>query len=283
MPRYLRTYLFSLACLWASPVLADNIPPIGGGGSCSGGPFGGGSSVMSEQAAGGNGLYACNNGTWVEQAFIIGGVDDTNSAPSCNSTNAGMVKYSSSTFYGCNGSVWVPIDSGLHFIATQTAASSASLQFTNLPTSYNTLFLNCQGLQPATNGVTLEMQFGEGATPTWEVASYRYVDAAEYDGATTPGAIASTSASAIHLSNTTDVGSNSSYNSTAQLYISSVGSSSIYKMVQGQVSYFNGSGNSNNWNDEGTYTGDTNAITAIRILFSSGNITSGTCSLYGMN
>jgi hypothetical protein len=33
----------------------------------------------------------------------------------------------------------------------------------------------------------------------------------------------------------------------------------------------------------GWYTGDTNAVTAIRVLASSGNITSGQCSLYGMN
>ena len=42
----------------------------------------------------------------------------------------------------CNGSQWIaegaPAGSGgLNLISTQTASSSTSLQFTNLPTSYN--------------------------------------------------------------------------------------------------------------------------------------------------
>jgi hypothetical protein len=35
---------------------------------------------------------------------------------------------------------------GLTLISTQTASNSASLQFTSLPTSYNTLFLNCSNV-----------------------------------------------------------------------------------------------------------------------------------------
>src|SRR6478609_6085231 len=52
----------------------------------------------------------------------------------------------------CNGTNWIgwggaSISGGsMTLISTQTASASASLQFTNLPTSYNTLFLNCTGL-----------------------------------------------------------------------------------------------------------------------------------------
>jgi hypothetical protein len=61
-------------------------------------------------------------------------------------------------------------DSALTLISTQTASSSASLQFTNLPTSYNTLFLNCAGLLMSSNTVVPKLQIGEGAGPTWETA-----------------------------------------------------------------------------------------------------------------
>jgi hypothetical protein len=76
---------------------------------------------------------------------------------SCSSTNAGAVQYTSGTLEACNGTSWIPIDSGMHFISTQTASSSTSLQFTNLPTSYNTLFLNCAGLLMGTDATTLRV------------------------------------------------------------------------------------------------------------------------------
>jgi hypothetical protein len=56
-------------------------------------------------------------------------------------------------------------------LATQTASSSAALQFTNLPTSYNTLFLNCSSLLVSNGSTTLLFQVGEGAGPTRETGS----------------------------------------------------------------------------------------------------------------
>jgi hypothetical protein len=44
-------------------------------------------------------------------------------AASCSSTNAGAVQYTGGVFEGCNGTSWIPMDSGMHYISTQTASS----------------------------------------------------------------------------------------------------------------------------------------------------------------
>src|SRR5271157_2925205 len=71
------------------------------------------------------------------QQATVGGACSTNGA----TTSANL----SGQILICTSGAWA-LDSNMHFISTQTASSSASLQFTNLPTSYNTLFLNCAGL-----------------------------------------------------------------------------------------------------------------------------------------
>jgi hypothetical protein len=83
----------------------------------------------------------------------------------------------------CNGTNWKSMggigggsSGGLTLISTQTASASASLQFTNLPTTYNTLFLNCTGLLTSSNSATVRLNVGEGSGPTWETGAYYTVD-----------------------------------------------------------------------------------------------------------
>jgi hypothetical protein len=57
-------------------------------------------------------------------------------------------------------------------ISTQTASNSASLSWTGLGSTYNSLLLDCNGIQPVSTSNTFEAQFGEGGTPTWETATY---------------------------------------------------------------------------------------------------------------
>jgi hypothetical protein len=66
------------------------------------------------------------------------------------------------------------------------------------------------------------------------------------------------------------------------MYLDNVSSSSNYKIATFQLEgygdgvFFTAAGNSY-WNN------DTNAITGLQVGVSTGNFTSGTCSLYGMN
>jgi hypothetical protein len=79
----------------------------------------------------------------------------------------------------CDGTNWYSMKGGgggsgggLTLISTQTASASASLQFTSLPTTYNTLFLNCAGIIDAAFGNNLLIRVGEGAGPTWETGAH---------------------------------------------------------------------------------------------------------------
>jgi hypothetical protein len=191
------------------------------------------------------------------------------------------------TYEYCNGTNWMPFggggsgsSGGLTLISTQTASASASLQFTNLPTTYNTLFLDCNDIVTGTGN--LELQFGEGATPTWETASYKY-SYTNRGSTNTVGGGASNSAAGIFISGGAYNGSNAAQTVTAKVYINNVGDSSFYKQVVGTSTSWDGAGVFYPWILGGAYAGDHNAITGLKVLVSdASNMTSGQCSLYGM-
>jgi hypothetical protein len=221
-------------------------------------------------------------GTTTPQAArdVNGAARVGSTAASCSSTNAGAVQYTSGTLEACNGTSWIPIDSGMHFISTQTASSSASLQFTNLPTSYNTLFLNCAGLMVSSASSLILFRVGEGAGPTWETSG-NYRSAWNDCGTAGCGSNYGTSATDAFDSN---IGYNTTIPSSIKVYIDNIGSSSLYKTITwnattgftGPTSFYGYSG----W---AYWANDTNAVTGIELVTASGTITSGTCSLYGMN
>ena len=80
---------------FASPVHADNP-----GDACS--PNG---------AAGVNGVMqmTCTSGVWVLNAAKLG-----NSSVTCNSGNAGYIKWDGDKFLGCEGASWRPLYGGPH-------------------------------------------------------------------------------------------------------------------------------------------------------------------------
>jgi hypothetical protein len=190
------------------------------------------------------------------------------------------------TYQFCNGTTWMAFGGGsvapggLTLISTQTASASPSLQWTGLPTTYNTLFLDCNDIVTGTGN--LELQFGEGATPTWETASYKY-SYSNRGSTNTVGGSASNSAAGIFISGGAYNGSNAAQTVTAKVYINNVGDSSFYKQVVGTSTSWDGAGVFYPWILGGAYAGDHNAITGLKVLVSdASNMTSGQCSLYGM-
>ena len=166
----------------------------------------------------------------------------------------------------------------LTLIATKTASGSASIQFTSLPATYNTLFLNCTGLVLSANAI-LVGYVGEGAGPTWENGAHYSQEGTFL-----------TPASGFKQTDTTiATGFQGNSGSTTipqswKVYIDNVGSSSVYKMITTITSAYCGTCAGSNpsmlmsyWNN------DTNAITGLELVPTSGNIASGQCSLYGMN
>lgn len=189
------------------------------------------------------------------------------------------------TYQFCNGTTWMAMgspgaSSGLNLISTQTASNSAALQFTNLPTSYNRLVLSCTGIITSAARATVELQFGEGAGPTWEAANYIYENHATGSTNYDQEFNYSSSASYIYLA---DGSTDSSHPTTLQYYINDIGNTSVYKSVVGLSTEWDTTPGHYSIYGGGSYSGDTNAITGLKLLPASGTITSGQCSLYGMN
>jgi hypothetical protein len=225
-------------------------------------------------------IFECNGSTkWQRGPYFLGSTSDT-----CDSNHAGMVQYTSGTLEACNGTSWIPIDGGMHFISTQTASSSASLQFTNLPTSYNTLFLNCTSLLTSGGYSTIYLYVGESSGPTWETTAHYtegyYESLINGSGGANYSGDILTSSDVFH--GLIGTGTSSAVPISFKAYIDNVGSSSVYKNVTwnamaGAPSQWFGFVGWSNWNN------DTNPITGLEVLPSAGNIASGTCSLYGLN
>lgn len=188
------------------------------------------------------------------------------------------------TWQFCNGSNWVAEGAaggsgGPMLISTQTASSSASLQFTNLPTSYNTLFLNCPGLVGSANPTNILVNLGEGAGPTWKTGGHYTVNLiGNWVGSSVYG-WSNTAATDL-----TSGGNNvNTYPTTVRMYIDNVGSSTVYKIAHIFYSEDDNSNGIGYWFTTSYWNSDTNPVTGIEVVASGGTISSGTCSLYGMN
>ena len=190
------------------------------------------------------------------------------------------------TYQFCNGTNWmsegaIGSTGGLTLISTQAASSSASLQFTSLPTSYNTLFLNCAGLLASAGGTLLFIEVGEGAGPTWETGAH-YTASGWYVGNGAVTGFYSTTGTDLtgggwgHLQSTAPV--------SFKMWIDNVSSSNLYKNARMDVEYLDGNDGLYYEQDQaGYWNNDTNPITGIEVTMTGGTITSGTCTLYGMN
>ena len=219
--------------------------------------------------AAGSARANCSNPTDTEGKIIYNG--DFHTYQFCDGTNWDSMKGGGG---GGGGS------GGLTLISTQTASASASLQFTNLPTSYNTLFLNCTGLLQSVSGGGEQIQLilGEGAGPTWETGAH-YSIAQWWLAGAGSGSVAIANGTGLLITS----GGSTTIPLGFQAYIGNISSTTLYKMVfinlvgyKDVGSAFASTTGSGYWNN------DTNPITGIEVIPSGGNIASGTCSLYGM-
>jgi len=163
---------------------------------------------------------------------------------------------------------------GLVKVSTQTVSAGASIAFTGLATYVN-YQLECTAVFPATPSTGLFLQVGEGGTPTWETSSYSYTRMIIISNSATVVPDAQSGASGLNLASsvgavaTSWTGSFTIHNATSTNTVKHMtGHGALLSTDQYNVVY------------SGAYIGDTNAITAIRLIAASGNI-SGVCTLYG--
>lgn len=113
-----------------------------------------------------------------------GGVKGFVPAPAAGDAAAGKV-------LGAGGGWVVPSASGSFGSATTVSANNTSgtVQLTGIP-AFDRLQIIVEGLKPATAGATFLLQFGSGATPTWQTGSNyswvaQFVDGSSFSTITT--------------------------------------------------------------------------------------------------
>ena len=180
------------------------------------------------------------------------------------------------------GVKWAASASGaLVLLEQHSASSSAELDFTAwYSSSYDEYQIEIINLVPATNGVTLELQCGNGSYDTG--ANYQTVGYEAFpSGATYIGGTGATSMKISGGQAITNTASNGGVVGRFTLY--SPASTSAKKMLHGQVYFIEQStGTQCIIMQGGNYAVTGTAITYFRLLMSSGNIASGTVRVYGV-
>lgn len=181
--------------------------------------------------------------------------------------------------------------SGLTFIGTASATSSATVDFANLLTStYDNYLVVIEDFSPDTNNIELELLVGTGGTPTYQTSGYTGFllggsggGASAYVGASATANF-SLSKNAASSSTLTRI-SNDTATKTAcgYVYIHNANSSSNDKNIEGRMTYqgtSTASGAEQAVISGGRWSSAT-VITSLRFQTNSGNITNGTFKLYG--
>jgi hypothetical protein len=231
---------------------------------------GNGVSVLDAAVQSGNGLYVNSVNSYV--ATYTGSTERLRIASAgqlgiggANYGTAGQVLTSGGS--GAAPTWATPSAGAMVLISTQTASASASLDFTGLST-YTRYMLLLENIVPATNNVQTRLQIGTGATPTYATSNYSCGTDA-YEGGANGFIITAGNFSV----------SNGGLNATITLMAPVAG----YPGYLVTSAWFDGNGETlaRFAAGGGRYT-STATVTAFRLIFSSGNITSGKASLYGI-
>jgi hypothetical protein len=168
-----------------------------------------------------------------------------------------------------------PATGAMTLISTQTASSSANITWSGL-SGYNQYMLVFTNLLSASTTATLNFVFGTGAGPTFITANYTEMVIRGFGG--TPQGDGGVSRAAGYLANQ---GSNTTQRLSGFAMINGMTSLAQVSFTSNwQTTTVNTVGAGTNWAQ--VATGGV-AITAIKINFGTGNITSGTASLYGIS
>lgn len=164
----------------------------------------------------------------------------------------------------------------LTLISTLTASGSASLEWTGLTDDNYLLIVN--SLVPATNNADVLLQVGEGGTPTWKTANY--TSAYTYffpSGGTPTGNITASSTAGLVIADQVDNAAPGVM--SGEFHIFGLQSATDQKSVLGNSIRTNG-GSLTRLSLFDRYTGTAAAVSALRLIASSGNLASGEASLY---
>jgi hypothetical protein len=169
-------------------------------------------------------------------------------------------------------------------LATSTASASATLDISGVfdDALYARYELEILSLVPATNDVSLALRVGTGAGPTWQAGAAAYETNATWQN-NTASAFLGGGGSGLFLTATgaSNAVGNQSGSSVSGIIELTNPSSAIVPLFNFRMRYLRPTGNGGAAVFGGGFYGTSGAITGLRLLFSSGNITSGSVRLIG--
>lgn len=170
----------------------------------------------------------------------------------------------------------------LVLIQSQAASNSATIDFTTgISSTYDTYILEIEDLVVATDNVNLHLLVSENAGGAWKVGAsdYAWTQVQAQDATGTPNQAGDTADAQLRLQyNTLD--NALPYRGTVKF--SKPSGTARSKMFMIDAAYRSNTTTIERTSIAGAYIGSTAAIDGIRIIASSGNITTGTLSLYGV-
>jgi hypothetical protein len=170
----------------------------------------------------------------------------------------------------------------VYLLDTQTASASAQLDF--LLSGYDAYFdsfeLRGSSLRPSSDGAAMWLRIGTGGGPTYQAGASDYAWQLN-DGTVSPAITASGDSADNQIKLANSIGNDASESFNFNIFFSNPESSTIYKMFGWQGVYLSPHPEIVTTFGSGRYIAALTAITAVRILPSTGTITSGSVSLYG--
>ena len=172
-----------------------------------------------------------------------------------------------------------PSAGAMTLISTQTASNSASLAWTGL-SGYDKYILIIENLIPASASY-FGISIGYGSTPTYLTSGFYGATIWGQNTSTTSGVNTNTNSSYISVASNPSV--NTSYGVSASYTFNNlIRNPSQGTSISGTATHYGSDNNYYTSIPSGIMIGNSNSITAIKILAYSANIASGTASLYGI-
>ena len=168
------------------------------------------------------------------------------------------------------------------FISKATISDDSEIDIeSGIDSTYPLYCFSLNNIKVATDDAYL---LGRVKVSSFQTSNYQYgtTDTRSADGTFDNATTASTSASEIRIQSNNGQGNASDESFNQLVYLPNPSNTSYYKVLWGAGTGFRSDGNMCRHLFFGGYKGGTGAVTGVRFYMSSGNLTSGTISLFGI-